>query len=387
MKSRKEYLQFAPPFLGEEEVKEVSETLRSGWITTGPKTKQFEEEFSKHVNAPAALALNSCTGALHTALAALGIGEGDEIITTTLTFAATVNVIEQVRARPILVDVESDTLNIDVKKIEKVITKKTKGILPVHFAGHPVDLDSIFEIANRYDLYVIEDAAHAFPAEYKGRKIGSGNNLVAFSFYATKNITTAEGGMLTGKGDLIEKSRIISLHGMSKDAWKRYDKKGSWYYEILYPGFKYNMTDIQASIGLCQLKKVNEMQSKRRNIANKYNQAFRNEDALILPVEKADVVHSWHLYILRLNPEVLTIDRDVFIEELKLRNIGTSVHFIPIHLHPFYKNKYGYKYDDFPVAYSSYQRMLSLPIHPSMTDQDADDVIEAVKYIVKKYKK
>jgi len=387
MRVRKEYLQFAPPLIGEEEIKAVVETLKSGWITTGPKTKKFEEEFSRFVNAPAALALNSCTGALHTALAALAIGEGDEVITTTLTFAATVNVIEHVGARPVLADVEPGTLNIDPGKIEKAITKKTRAIIAVHFSGHPVNLESIFEIANRYGLYVIEDAAHAFPAEYKGKKIGSGNNPVAFSFYATKNITTSEGGMLTGDADFIEKSRVISLHGMSKDAWKRYDQRGNWFYEILYPGFKYNMTDIQASIGLCQLKKINEMQLIRRNIISKYNSAFEDEVALELPVVRSDVVHSWHLYVLRLKLDVLSIDRDRFIEELRLRNIGASVHFIPIHLHPYYQNKYDFKADDFPIAFSNYKRMLSLPLHPAMTDQDADDVIEAVKDILKKYKK
>ena len=384
---RSKFLPFSPPFISNEEINEVIGALRSDWITTGPKTKSFEEEFRGLLGSPSALALNSCTGALHTALATLGIGQGDEVITTTMTFTSTVNVIEYVGAKPVLVDVEADTLNIDPQKIAVAITTKTKAIMPVHYAGHPVDLEPIYDLAKRHGISVIEDAAHAFPAEYKGRKIGSGKNPVAFSFYATKNITTAEGGMLTGEEAFIEKARIISLHGMSHDAWKRYDKGGSWYYEVIYPGFKYNMTDIQAAIGLAQLKKVSCFQKRRREIVKAYNEAFKGQDALELPVERAEVTHAWHLYVLRLNLDVLTIGRDHFIEELRIRNIGTSVHFIPIHLHPYYRDKYGYKPEDFPVAYSNYLRILSLPLYPRMTDEDVADVIEAVLDIVKRYKR
>jgi len=384
---RSKFLPFSPPFISNEEINEVIGALRSDWITTGPKTKSFEEEFRGLLGSPSALALNSCTGALHTALATLGIGQGDEVITTTMTFTSTVNVIEHVGAKPVLVDVEADTLNIDPQKIAVAITTKTKAIMPVHYAGHPVDLEPIYDLAKRHGISVIEDAAHAFPAEYKGRKIGSGKNPVAFSFYATKNITTAEGGMLTGEEAFIEKARIISLHGMSHDAWKRYDKGGSWYYEVIYPGFKYNMTDIQAAIGLAQLKKVSCFQKRRREIVKAYNEAFKGQDALELPVERAEVTHAWHLYVLRLNLDVLTIGRDHFIEELRIRNIGTSVHFIPIHLHPYYRDKYGYKPEDFPVAYSNYLRILSLPLYPRMTDEDVADVIEAVLDIVKRYKR
>jgi len=384
---RSKFLPFSPPFISNEEINEVIGALRSDWITTGPKTKSFEEEFRGLLGSPSALALNSCTGALHTALATLGIGQGDEVITTTMTFTSTVNVIEHVGAKPVLVDVEADTLNIDPQKIAVAITTKTKAIMPVHYAGHPVDLEPIYDLAKRHGISVIEDAAHAFPAEYKGRKIGSGKNPVAFSFYATKNITTAEGGMLTGEEAFIEKARVISLHGMSHDAWKRYDKGGSWYYEVIYPGFKYNMTDIQAAIGLAQLKKVSCFQKRRREIVKAYNEAFKGQDALELPVERAEVTHAWHLYVLRLNLDVLTIGRDHFIEELRIRNIGTSVHFIPIHLHPYYRDKYGYKPEDFPVAYSNYLRILSLPLYPRMTDEDVADVIEAVLDIVKRYKR
>jgi len=384
---RGKFLRFSPPLIDEDEINGVIETLQSEWITTGPRTRSFEKEFKTFLGARSALALNSCTAALHTALATLGVGQGDEVITTTMTFASTVNVIEHVGGRPVLVDVESDTLNINPEKIEAAITTKTKAIMPVHYAGHPAELDSIYDLAKKHRLFVIEDAAHAFPAEYKGQKIGSGRNPVAFSFYATKNITTAEGGMLTGEKAFIEKARIISLHGMSHDAWKRYDKGGSWYYEVIYPGFKYNMTDIQAAIGLAQLKKVSYFQKRRKEIVKAYNEAFEGQSALETPTERPEVTHAWHLYVLRLNLDALTIGRDRFIEELKMRNIGTSVHFIPIHLHPYYRDRYGYRPEDFPVAYSNYLRILSLPLYPRMTDEDVADVIEAVLDIVERYKR
>ncbi len=384
---RSKFLPFSPPFISNEEINEVIDALKSDWITTGPKTKSFEKEFGRLIGSPSCLALNSCTGALHTALATLGIGQGDEVITTTMTFASTVNVIEHVGAKPVLVDVEADTLNINFEKIGEAITTKTKAIMPVHYAGHPAELDSIYDLAKKHRLFVIEDAAHAFPAEYKGQKIGSSKNPVAFSFYATKNITTAEGGMLTGEGEFIERARIISLHGMSHDAWKRYDKGGSWYYEVIYPGFKYNMTDIQAAIGLAQLKKVSYFQKRRKEIVKAYNEAFEGQTALEIPIERPEVTHAWHLYVLRLNLDALTIGRDRFIEELKMRNIGTSVHFIPIHLHPYYRDRYGYRPEDFPVAYSNYLRILSLPLYPRMTDKDVADVIEAVLDNVERYKR
>ena len=384
---RKDFLEFSPPVIGDDEVNAVVETLRSSWITTGPKTKEFEKKFAEKFGAPAALAVNSCTAALHTALVGLGIGPGDEVITTPMTFCSTVNVIEQVGARPVLVDVEPDTLNIDPDKIEDAVTTKTKAIMPVHYSGHPVDLDAIYDIAERHNLFVVEDAAHAVSAKYKGRYIGTGGTVAAFSFYATKNMTTAEGGMLTGTPDFVEKCRIISLHGMSRDAWNRYSKEGSWYYEVLLPGFKYNMTDIQASLGLVQLEKLESFQLRRAEIVAKYNQEFKNYDALEIPVAKAEVEHACHLYVLKLNLEALRINRNQFIEELKVRNIGTSVHFIPIHLHPYYRDKYGYKPEDFPVAFNNYQRILSLPLHAGLSDNDVQDVIAAVVEIVKKYRR
>jgi dTDP-4-amino-4,6-dideoxygalactose transaminase len=382
---RKEFLSFSPPCIGEDEIAEVVDTLRSDWITTGPKTRRFEQEFQQFIGAAAALPLNSWTSAAHTALVSLGLGPGDEVITTPITFAASVNIVEHVRATPVLVDVERDTLNIDPKEIEKAITPRTKAIIPVHFAGHPADLDPIFDLAAKHNLIVLEDAAHAVPAKYKGRMIGSTGNPAAFSFYATKNLATAEGGMLVGSPELIEKARIVGLHGMSRDAWKRYEKGGSWFYEVVLPGFKYNMTDIQASLGLVQLKKLAAMQARRNEVVQTYHAAFTDCPALELPTCRTEVEHAWHLYVLRLHLEKLTIDRNRFIEELKARNIGSSVHFIPIHLHPYYRDKYGYKPDDFPIAFSNYERMLSLPLHPRLSDDEVADVIEAVLDIVRKY--
>src|SRR5213083_2657640 len=345
---RSEFLPFSRPVFGEEEIHEVVDTLRSSWITTGPKTGRFESEFAAYLQAPGALALNSCTAALHTALVTLGIGAGDEVITTPMTFSASVNVIEHVGARPVLVDVEPDTLNIDAGQVEAAITPRTRAILAVHYAGHPVDLDALRALASAHRLALVEDAAHALPARYKGRLIGGGYNAVAFSFYATKNLTTAEGGMLTGDPDFLERARVLSLHGMSRDAWKRYDQGGSWRYEVLAPGFKYNMTDIQAAIGLWQLRKQDAFQRRRREVVARYTAAFAAEESLEPPVARAEVEPAWHLYVLRLRPEALRIGRDRFIEELTARNIGTSVHFIPIHLHPYYRDKYGYAPDAFP---------------------------------------
>jgi len=385
--ARRDFLSFSPPLIGEEEISEVVDTLRSDWITTGPKTKRFEKEFAAYLDAPGALALNSCTAGLHTALAALGIGPGDEVITTPMTFAASVNVIEHVGARPVLVDVEPDTLNIDPALVAAAITPRTRAVLPVHYAGHPADLDPIAELATTHRLSVIEDAAHALPARYRNRPIGAGGNPAAFSFYATKNLTTAEGGMLTGDAEFLERARVVSLHGMSRDAWKRYDRGGSWFYEVVVPGFKYNMTDIQVALGLWQLRKLAGFQERRRAVVRMYDAGFAGEDALELPARRPDVEHAWHLYVLRLRPGALRIQRDVFIEELRHRNIGSSVHFIPIHVHPYYRDKYHYQPDSFPVAFGNYERMVSLPLNPRLADRDVLDVIEAVLDIVRRHRR
>ena len=395
---RKTFLPFSPPCIGEEEIAEVVDTLRSDWITTGPKVKRFEQEFAGAVNAPAALAVSSCTAALHVALATLGIGPGDAVITTPMTFCSTVHVIEQVGARPILVDVEPGTLNLDLNRVRETLARlrtksgenglRVKAIIPVHLYGHPCDMDALLEIASEYECAIIEDAAHALPAAYKSQKIGSlGGDaavpmLTCFSFYATKNMTTAEGGMLTGKPSLLEEARIWSLHGMSRDAWQRYGREGTWHYDVTRPGFKYNMTDIQAALGLHQLRKLETFHRRRREIAARYNQAFREFGELETPTVHEWAGHAWHLYVLRLNPDQLAISRNQFISELLTRNIGTSVHFIPIHLHSYYRETYGYSPEDFPVAYSEYQRIISLPCCPRMQEQDVEDVIDAVSQLV-----
>jgi dTDP-4-amino-4,6-dideoxygalactose transaminase len=384
---RPEFLLFSPPSIGEEEIGEITAALRSGWITTGPRTRRFEQEFAELLGSPGTLALNSCTAGLHVALESLGLGPGDEVITTPMTFAASVNVIEHVRARPVLVDVEPDTLNIDPAAIERAITSRTRAILPVHFAGHPAELDAIGALAEAHGLSVIEDAAHALPAKYRGRMIGSGDNPVSFSFYATKNLTTGEGGMLSGSPELLARARVISLHGMSRDAWQRYGLGGSWYYEVNAPGFKYNMTDMQAALGLMQLRKLERFQSRRAEVVAAYGAAFGDHPALETPVARPWVEHAWQLYVLRLRLEALSIDRAQFIEELTSRNIGTSVHFIPIHLHPYYRNTYGYRPDDFPVAYSNYQRTISLPLHPGLTDDEVGDVIDAVLDVARRFRR
>lgn len=405
---RTELLPFARPVIGEEEIAEVADTLRSDWITTGPKVKWFEQEFAAWVGAQAALGVNSCTAALHLALLALGVGPGDGVITTPLTFCSGIHVIEHVGARPILVDVEPDTLNLNPAKVAAALNGlsrrkastgaaakgggRVKAIMPVHLYGHPCELDALLEIARQHQLAVIEDAAHALPAKYKGRFIGSPANstgvpvLTAFSFYATKNLTTAEGGMLTGPPAQVEEARLWSLHGMSRDAWKRYSSEGSWYYEVVRPGFKYNMTDIQAAIGRVQLRRLESFHARRREIVQRYNHAFASLPELETPPERAGVEHAWHLYVLRLKAERLDLSRQQFIEELKVRRISSSVHFIPVHLHPYYRDRYGYSAEDFPVAYDAYQRIVSLPLTPSMTDADVEDVIEAVRDVVKKYR-
>lgn len=382
---RRTFLPFSPPAISEKEIAAVADTLRSAWITTGPKTKRFESEFAQYLGAPVALALNSCTAGLHLALVTLGIGPGDEVITTPMTFCSSVNVIEHVGARPVLADIEPDTLTIDPMCVAEAITPRTRAIMPVHYAGHPVDMAPLLELARQHGLYLVEDAAHALPATYREQRIGTIGDLTAFSFYATKNLTTAEGGMLTGAPELIERARLLSLHGMSRDAWKRYDANGSWYYEVVEAGWKYNMTDIQAAIGLVQLQRLETMQRRRREIVARYNAAFGQLDALQTPTERSDAESAWHLYVLRLNLDRLSIDRARFIEELKARNIGTSVHFIPIHLHPYYRDKYGFQPEDFPVAYREYQRLLSLPLHPGLSDADVDDVIAAVRDVVKRF--
>ncbi len=384
---RAAFLPFSPPTVGEEEIAAVVETLRSDWITTGPQAALFESEFAAAVSAPAALALNSCTAGLHTALAALGVGSGDEVVTTPLTFAATANVVEHLGARPVFVDVEPDTLNIDPGAIERAVNSRTRAILPVHFAGHPADMERIEDVARRHGLDIVEDAAHALPAACAGRPVGSARHATAFSFYATKNLTTAEGGMLTGDPDFVARCRVLALHGMSRDAATRYRQGGSWFYEVLLPGFKYNMTDVQASIGRCQLRRLPEFQRRRREIVRQYDEHLSSLDTVETPVARPGVEHAWHLYTLRLRLDALRIDRARFIEELAARNIGTSVHFIPVHLHPYYRDRYGHLPGDFPIALAAFERLVSLPLNPRLDDQDVADVVGAVHDVSRKFRR
>jgi dTDP-4-amino-4,6-dideoxygalactose transaminase len=384
---RGSFLPFSPPAIGPEEIAEVVDTLKSDWITTGPKTRQFEYDFAQFIGAPAALAVSSATDAMQVGLAALGVGPGDEVITTAMTFCSTVHVIEHLGARPVLVDVEPDTLCIDPGAVERAVTPRTKGVLPVHIYGHPCELDPMLDLAAARGLFVLEDAAHSLPARYKGRLVGTIGTATAFSFYATKNMTTAEGGMLTGDGDLIAKARIWSLHGMSRDAYNRYSAEGSWFYEVVLPGFKCNMTDIHASLGLQQLKKLPRFQDRRRQVVRRYQAALGGCPELQIPTERPDVESAWHIYPLRLVLETLRIGRNRFIEEMKARNIGTSVHFIPVHMHPYYREKYGYSAADFPVAAANYERLVSLPLHPRLSDEDVDDVVEAVRDVVDTFRR
>jgi dTDP-4-amino-4,6-dideoxygalactose transaminase len=383
---RETFLPFSPPFIGEEEIAEVVDSLRSGWLTTGPKVRAFEERFAEFLGAPGAVALNSGTAALHVALAVLGVGSGDEVITTPMTFCSCVHVIGHLGARPVLVDVEPDTLNISPNLVREAVTARTRVILPVHLYGHPADMDALLDIARDRGLAVVEDAAHALPATIRGRMIGRPAaevvNLVAFSFYATKNLTTGEGGMLTGPLSLLDKARIWSLHGMSRDAYKRYSADGSWRYDVLSLGFKYNMADLQGALGLVQLRRLPELQLRRRQIFDRYDQAFRSLPEVEVPTRRSEVESALHIYALRLNLERIRIDRAGFIQELGRRRIGSSVHFIPIHRHSYFREKYGNREGSFPVADREFDRIISLPLSPKMTDTDADDVIEAVTDII-----
>lgn len=385
---RKTFLPFALPDITEAEIAEVVAALQSNWITTGPRTRQFEQDFAAYLGVAEALGLNSCTAGLHVALAAAGIGPGDEVITTTFTFCATVNVIEHVGARPVLVDITPDTLNIDPARVEAAVSSRTRAVIPVHYGGQCCDMQSIVALSRDHDLTVIEDCAHALPATCDGHTAGTLGDFASFSFYATKTMTTAEGGMLVAREpDRLDQARIFSLHGMSRDAWKRFSATGSWYYEVVVPGFKYNMTDLSAALGLTQLRRLEEMQHKRELIAAVYNQAFQTVSALEIPSVRPGMRHAWHLYPLRLHLEQLRIDRAQFIEELKHQNIGTSVHYIPIHLHPFYRDRYGYHPERFPVARHEYERLISLPIYSQMSLQDADDVAAAVMTLVERFRR
>lgn len=390
LEGRREPIPFSPPSIGEDEIAEVVAALRSDWITTGPRTARFERDFSHFVGSPAALAVSSCTAALHVGLAAAGIGPGDRVITTPMTFASTVHVIEQVGAVPVLVDVEPDTLNIDPAAVARAVARErnVKAMIPVHYAGHPCDMDSLLAIAREHDLFVLEDAAHALPSLHRGERVGAVRTpgvrrAAAFSFYATKTLTTGEGGMLTGSPELVEEARVWSLHGMTRDAWNRYAQEGSWYYEVVRPGFKYNMTDVAAAMGIHQLAKADRLRRRRSEIAAAYSEGLADLEQIELPTVRPGLETSWHLYVIRLRLEQLTLGRGQFIKELNAMGIGTSVHFIPVHVHPYYRDRYGYEPNDFPVAFDAFERVVSLPIHVRMTDDDVNDVVAGVRDAVR----
>jgi dTDP-4-amino-4,6-dideoxygalactose transaminase len=386
---------FYRPSIGEAEINEVVATLRSGWLTTGPRTKQFETEFGQYIGQPHAVAVNSCTAALHLALDALDIKAGDVVVVPTLTFAATAEVVRYFNARPLLVDCRPCDLNMDVadagRRIEAALAsgETVKTIIPVHYGGQIGDVAGVKELSSKFKLSVVEDAAHCCPASYRAdenspwRMVGSEADITCFSFYANKTITTGEGGMAcTPNQEYADRMRIMSLHGISRDAWSRFTAAGSWYYEIIAPGFKYNLTDIAAALGIHQLRRADELHSVRQELAEYYRQQFQHLDALELPAVMPNRIHSWHLFPIRLRLERLRISRDEFIRELKARGIVTSVHWLPLHMHPYYRETYGYKAEDLPVAASLWRELVTLPLFPGMTAQEREYVAHSVAQVL-----
>lgn len=386
VRTKQNFLVFGSPLIEEDEINEVVSSMRSGWLGTGPKVAQFEKDFSSFIGSPFTSAVNSCTAALHLSLLALKLEKGSEVITTPLTFCATVNAIIHAGLTPVLADIDPLTMNIDPQKIEECITKKTRAIIPVHFAGRPCDMDRIVEIASKYNLYIVEDCAHSVESEYKGKKTGTFGKFGCFSFYVTKNITTGEGGMVVAK----EKEdasfiKMLALHGMSADAWKRFSDEGYKHYFVVECGFKYNMMDLQAAIGIHQLKKIGDFHQKRRLIWEIYDREFS-----MLPVNtpaqpQPQTVHAYHLYTLLIDPEKTGISRDQFLERMTYNNIGVGVHYMSIPEHPYYQKNYGWKPEDYPNAMRVGRQTVSLPLSPKLSEKDIEDVISAVLVSLGKY--
>jgi dTDP-4-amino-4,6-dideoxygalactose transaminase len=383
------FIPFHRASIGKEEIDSVVKVLDSRWLTTGAEAQNFERQFAAYIGCRHALAVNSGTAALQLALDAIGLAPGDEVLVPSYTFTATAEVVTYFGARPVLCDSVPGGFNIDVQDLEQRITERTRAVIPVHIAGEPCDMDALQKVASRNGLHVIEDAAHALPANHNGRRIGTTSELTAFSFYATKGITTGEGGMLVTQND--EYARRVSrmrLHGISGDAWKRYSREGSWFYEVMEAGYKMNLCDILAALGSAQLAKCDGFWQRRREIAASYLEGFSHLEELETPPQGSGPGdHSWHLFILRIRPDLLEIDRNDFIEELKSMGVGTSVHFIPLHLHPYYQRKFRYQLGDFANAENAYSRCVSLPIYPDMTDSQVKQVIRAVGRIVFNHKK
>jgi dTDP-4-amino-4,6-dideoxygalactose transaminase len=381
---RKDFLVFGSPLIEQPEIDEVVSSLKSGWLGTGPKVRRFEEMFKEYKGTKYAMALNSCTAALHLSMLAIGIKPDDEVIVPTMTFAATANAVIHAGGTPVFADCEKYTMNIDPVDIERRITSKTKAIIPVHFAGRACNMDAIMNIAKKYSIKVVEDCAHAIEAEYHGKKTGAFGELGCFSFYVTKNIVTGEGGMvITDNEEYANRIKILALHGMSKDAWSRFSDEGYKHYQVIYSGFKYNMMDVQAAIGIHQLPRIEKYWERRQEIWKRYNEAFKDLPVFLPTPVKPDTRHAFHLYTLLLDIDNLKITRDKFLDEMTRQNIGVGVHYIALHLHPYYQNTYGYKSGDFPNAEWISDRTVSLPLSAKLTDEDVEDVIGAVERALK----
>ena len=383
---REEFLPFARPSIGDAEIACVAETLRSGWLTVGPKTREFERIVAGYVGVEKAAAVHSCTAGLHLSMVAFGIKPGDDVLLPALNFTAAPNMVIHMGARPVLVDVDPETLNVTAELIERALTKRTKLVIPVHFGGRPCEIDEILALARRKGFRVLGDGAHAIGAEYRGKKIGAMLDATSFSFYVTKGITTGEGGIVTSPdSEMLDRIGRLSLHGMSSDAWKRYSERGPWYYEILEPGYKYNMNDVQAALGLCQMGRVEEFQLSRTHIADLYGREFAGHDEIVVPTPRVNGRHAWHLYPIQIDLDAVRIDRDRFIRALLDEGIGVSVHFIPLHYHPFFREYFGCGDGAFPATEGYFGRAISLPIYPGMTDDDAMDVVAAVAKLLSYY--